>query len=279
MATISAKFWLSLATVVISRRKKLNDTNFQKIFKLPVAVVNGLWRNILGETNLNATSLLWTLYFLKTTNENLEEIAEFFQTNKNTLTKHVREIVHVIVVVLPEFSFDSRFHHWPYLKPSCLVDTTFCRIQRPYLSDWEYFNKHKQSTGLLYQVVVSLGQPYRILSLDGPFKGCASDVGIFRDTIVPKLRDDEVTMADKGYRHEIRCWVPPLGNVGSLSPEERFQKSLVAKIRQVNERVIGRLKKWGFMNRTFRGNYDFHGECVQAIGKLAQLELYLSPLT
>jgi len=279
MSGESSKFWLSLGSMVISRRRPLNKSQFRKLFKLSVGTINRLWRTIRNHTNLGASSFLWTLYFLKTNNESIEEVAEYFQTNKKTLLKLIREILWIIADVLPEFRFESRFENWPYLEPSCLVDTTFCRITRPYLSPWEYFNSHKNCHALLYQVVVSLGKPFRILSLDGPFKGAASDVGILRVTLLSKLRNGERLMADKGYEKEQRCWVPPLGKIRTLSPEQRQARTLVGRIRQLNERAIARLKTWGFMNRKWRGSYDFHGLCVKVIGKLTQLELHLYPLT
>jgi hypothetical protein len=45
--------------------------------------------------------------------------------------------------------------------------------------------------GLLYQVIVSLGQPFRILAFDGPFKGSAADVSIFRGSTLRRLLPGE----------------------------------------------------------------------------------------
>jgi hypothetical protein len=159
------------------------------------------------------------------------------------------------------------------------VDTTFVRIAKPTYSPWEYFNFHKNDFGLSYQVVCSLGKPFRILSFEGPFKGSAADVSIFRDTIVPLLKKKEKVMCDKGYRVEERCWCPPSGQMKKLSTEGKNKRRKVTRIRHLIERVIGRLKSWGCLQKRWRSGYRFHKLCSNVIAKLTQRELYAYPLT
>jgi hypothetical protein len=160
------------------------------------------------------------------------------------------------------------------------VDTTFARIRQPYLNPWEYYNAHKKDYCLVYQVVASLGKPFRIISFEGPFKGSASDVSIFRDTIIPQLEPDEKVMTDRGYYQETeRCWFPPVGPIQSLSREQKIKRREVTRIRQLNERVIGRLKFWGFFNRRWNYGFDFHELCAHVVARLTNLELMLFPLT
>jgi ADP-ribose pyrophosphatase YjhB (NUDIX family) len=113
---------------------------------------------------------------------------------------------------------------------------------------------HKNDTGLVYQVCCSLGKPFRFLSFDGPYKGAAADVSIFRSTILPKLRDRERVMCDRGYHQEARCWCPPTGNVNEMSVEEKKRRREVTRIRNLNERIIGRLKFWGCMRKRWHGD-------------------------
>jgi hypothetical protein len=115
------------------------------------------------------------------------------------------------------------------------VDTTFVPVATPTLSSWEYFNPKKNDFGLKYQVICSLGKPFRILSLDGPFKGSAADVSIARDTVIPKLRMKERVMCDRGYYQEERCWCPPTGKMSDLTIQQKKERRKVTRIRQLNE--------------------------------------------
>ena len=165
------------------------------------------------------------------------------------------------------------------MSPSCLVDTTFVRIERPYLCKWEYFNKNKSDHGFTYQVVVSLGKPFRILDFSGPFKGSAADVSVFRATLLENLEVGEKVMADRGYWQEERCWTPPIGKLQQLTEKQKIQRRKVTRIRQLNERVIGRLKKWGCLNRRWNHDWELQKLCAQVAAKLTQLELYYYPIT
>jgi hypothetical protein len=159
------------------------------------------------------------------------------------------------------------------------VDTTFARIVRPSYSPWEYYNANKNDFGLSYQVVCSLGKPFRILSFEGPFKGSAADVSIVRSTIIPLLKKKEKVMCDKAYRQEVRCWCPPTGSMKQLSGEEKIQRRKVTRIRHLIERLIYRLKTWGCLQKRWRTGYSFHKLCATVSAKLTQLELFVHPLT
>jgi hypothetical protein len=159
------------------------------------------------------------------------------------------------------------------------VDTTFVRIAKPTLSSWEYYNTHKHDFVLIYQVVCSLGKPFRILSFDGPFKGSAADVSIIRDTVVPSLKSREKVMCDKGYWQEERCWCPPTGAMKKLSVEDKIKRRKVTRIRQLIERLIGRIKTWGCFKKRWRSGYSFHKLCATVAAKLTQLQLRVQPLT
>ncbi len=114
----------------------------------------------------------------------------------------------------------------------------------PSSSPWEYYNNNKNSYGLLYQVVSSLGKPFRIVSFQGPFKGAAADVSIFRSTLLPSLLRNERVMCDKGYWQEKRCWCPPNGTINSLTTNEKRERRKVTRIRHLNERLISRISSW-----------------------------------
>jgi hypothetical protein len=124
-----------------------------------------------------------------------------------------------------------------------------------------------------------LGKPFRIISFEGPFKGSAADVSILRDTILSQLQDNEKLIADKGYLNEKKCITPPKGRMNQLTVEEKLERRKVTHIRQVNERVIGRLKMWGCFNKRWQSNWKMNKLCCHVAAKLTQLELYVYPLT
>lgn len=160
------------------------------------------------------------------------------------------------------------------------MDTTFARIKQPHLHPWEYYNSHKEDFTLQYQLTASLGKPFRILSFEGPYKGSAADVSVFRETLVPLMKDKEKVMTDKGYwQDEVHCWCPPLGEISTMSLENKIKRRKVTRIRQLNERMIGRLKFWGLFKKRWNYTWEFHEICAHVIAKLTQLELLASPLT
>lgn len=131
----------------------------------------------------------------------------------------------------------------------------------------------------MYQVVCSLGKPFRILSFEGPYKGSAADVSIYRDTILKQLKDGEKTMTDKGYWQEETCWTPPTGNMNNMTEEDKVKRRKVTRIRQVNERLIGRLTSWGCFKKKWGGSWTLLALCNHVAARLTQLEVHVYPLT
>ncbi len=158
------------------------------------------------------------------------------------------------------------------------MDTTFVRIRRPYFHPWEYFNQDKKDFGITYQVTVSLGKPFRILSFEGPFKGSAADVSVFRSTLKPKLLDGEKVMTDKGYWQDDQCWTPPTGNFAKMPINVKIRRRKVTIIRHLNERGIGRLTFWGIFKRRWNSSFSRHELAAKVTARLAHLELHHFPL-
>jgi len=272
-------FWLDIGRVTLGK-KKLTIFAFKQMFKLPPNLVQGLFALIRNSFPfVRPKHLLWTLFYLKTTAVGEDVIAITLLTNKKTLQQYVLETLTCLDRSLPDFDFESRFKNWPHLRPSCLVDSTFVPIRRPYLQPYYYYNVAHKGHGFLYQVTASLGQPYRILHFAGPYRGSCSDGSIIRTTVIPLLREGEKVMCDKGYLNESRCMTPPEGKFGALSHEQRSQYIEVARVRQLNERVIGRIMEWGIMVKKWNLTSRLHELCARCVAKLAQLQLYTNPLT
>jgi len=244
-------------------------------------LVNVIWDRLVQAVGnvVQAKHFLWTLHFLKSLDPNHSQVALHLKTTYRTLKFHVNRVLPLLLIALPDLDFAQRFRNWRYLSPSCLVDTTFVHITQPYLSPWEYYSQNKKDFGLDYQVVCSLGKPFCLLSFEGPFKGSAADVSIFRDTLKPLLREGERVMCDRGYYQDERCWCPPLGDIDQLTIAEKIRRRAVTSIRHLVERIIGRLKFWGCMKKRWQYGFQFHSLCAQVAAKLTQLEVHAYPLT
>lgn len=160
-----------------------------------------------------------------------------------------------------------------------MVDTTFVRTRKPCFRSYYYYNKNKNDYGLLYQITCSFSKPFRILDFSGPFKGSSSDVGIIRSTIIPRLNEGEKFLCDKGYVNEPLCITAPKGKFSSLTFEQKGVYIDIARIRQINERVIGRVVEWGLMKKRWNLSFDLHELCAKGIAKLTQIMLYTNKLT
>lgn len=276
----SKHFWLAIAAATLRKKKPITVVAFKTYFKLSPSLADLIYSQLVDAGyEIRIRHYLWTLHYLRSTDPRDTQIAFFLHTQRRNLHDKVYGVMDCICKALPELDFESRFSRWNYLDPSCLVDSKFVRIGTPYLNPWHYYSIHKASHGILYQVVVSLGKPYRILSFDGPFKGAAADVSIYRCTIKPKLRVDEKVMADKGYLADSTCITPPKGTFASLDAKGKAEFLNVTKIRQLNERVIGRLNQWGCFSKKWNQSIKLHSVCALTCAKLTQLELYLYPLT
>jgi len=271
--------WLCIGSSVLLKNSRLSSSDFRHHFKLPPCLVEYVWRRLLSQYDCEPKHLLWTFHFLKSRNPDGKGIASLLHADIRALKRQVVRTLRILIKILPEFDFSKRFNGWPHLSPSCLADSTFARIKRPYLSTWEYFCKEKKDHSLVYQVVCSLGKPFRFLSFEGPFKGSAADVSILRETIIPLLREGERVMTDKGYWQEEKCWTPPVGNVSELSDEQKAMRRKVTRIRQVNERLIGRLTFWGIFKRRWQSSWRLHKLCAHVVARLTQLEVHVYPLT
>jgi hypothetical protein len=272
-------YWLYLGSAVLHNEHRISESNF----KLSVVLVELIWRKLYYSypNILSPKHLLWTLHFLKSRNPYHSEIATFLHTNIKTLMQYVMKALVFLLLLLPKCDFYSRFNRWNHRNPSCLVDTTSVIIKQPYINQWEYYNNSKKAYTLQYQVVCSLGKPFRIISFDGPFKGAAADVSIFRDTIKPHLEywNNETVMADKAYHQDESCWTSPLGPINKLSEEDKRKRREVYRIRHLVERVIGRLTFWGIFKKKWNYDYDLHELCAHVAAKLTNLELVAYPLT
>jgi hypothetical protein len=101
--------WLSLGSVILSKDKEISLTVFRMFFKLPVFLVDVVFKKILTKYVCQPIHLLWTLHYLKSKNPIDFEIAKLLGTNLTTLRLHVYNTIHKMLQTLPEVWFPSLF--------------------------------------------------------------------------------------------------------------------------------------------------------------------------
>jgi hypothetical protein len=95
--------WLSVAGAILKKKRSLSSKYFMKIFKLPYQLVELVWRKLrLNFPEDKHQHLLWTLHFLKTTDNNPRDIAALLGTNEKTLLSHVKIILVHLNKALPD---------------------------------------------------------------------------------------------------------------------------------------------------------------------------------
>jgi sugar diacid utilization regulator len=88
--------------VTLKRKKPMSQSDFRSCFKLSVPLVEYIWRTLKDfQPELKPHYLLWTLYFLKTTNTNFKEIATSLGIHQKTLRNRILFILKLINNLLP----------------------------------------------------------------------------------------------------------------------------------------------------------------------------------
>jgi len=87
-------------------------------------------------------------------------------------------------------------------------------------------------------------------------------------------------MTDKGYYQEKEsCWFPSTGDMNSMSVYDKIQRRKVTRIRNINERLIGRLVSWGCFKKRWCNSWELLSLSCEVASKLIQLEVHAYPLT
>lgn len=95
--------WLAIGAQVLNRSKMLSSVDFRFFFKLNPQLVQYAWLKLEQHpTKTTAQDFLWTLHFLKSSNQDLSEIASVLHTTKKTLMSHVSRTVQALEEILPE---------------------------------------------------------------------------------------------------------------------------------------------------------------------------------
>jgi hypothetical protein len=279
--------------------QNITERKFIALFGSSSTNISKLWKVIFSKRNSfshrwGAEQFLVTLHFLKTRSESLVGIACFWKLSKQTLMKYVHQTLKIFNQILPEvrklnfltklisFQFDlgHQFKNWPFCVPSMIIDTFSCPIIQPPNEAWQYLSTKGKGWALKYEIGVSIGIP-KVIWLSGPWKGCASDPTItFQSGIRKKIPKNESILADKIYKTDrYRFLVPLPGHRYSLDDEGRKFNYLIYSVRQSVERVIRRMRNFGFLASLYRScDFKFHQLATRAIGKIVNFIFKFNPL-
>jgi hypothetical protein len=99
-------FWNLVASAMLKKKKKLSNIEFRSFFKLSYPLIEYVWRTLKDSFPQSKPKyLLWTLFFLKTTSTNFQEISSFVGTTYQTLRIHVTIVLKRLNKLLPEVQF------------------------------------------------------------------------------------------------------------------------------------------------------------------------------
>ncbi len=118
-----------------------------------------------------------------------------------------------------------------------------------------FSGKHKHA-GFNHQVICTLDG--RLLAITDPVPGARHDALAFRAHGLDKLLDP-LTLADKGYAG-LGLATPARRKPGvRLSREQKWNNSVLNRLRSVVERVIAQIKTWRVLHTGFRRPLGVYG--------------------
>jgi len=217
----------------------------------------------------NRTRLLIVLNYMKTMPTE-DEGSSHFQITRKTYRKYLWETLFYLEQIMDEIRIENRFlDSYPkcgiFQNISLIVDGTDCPINRPTTREERelYSNgRLKENISSRYNVKYTIGcqiRTGRICFVDGPDPGSYADVTSIKECdIFDSLNDKEILLCDKGYQGHPRCLTPFKKERGtiSLTPDEEAFNEVLASVRILVERVIGRIKVFGSLGS--RGRFHCH---------------------
>lgn len=162
------------------------EETFKACFGLPADVAATLAIQLNLSFN-EQQHLSWTLMFLRIYPTELKMEATIGK-ERHTIMKHVNEMLSLLDRCLPQvtvfinfsINFDTRRNN-SSKNISKVVDVTRCRINQPKLQPWAFYSAKDKFFTVKYEVVCSYKKPYKIIWLNGPFKGAVADIRIYRE--------------------------------------------------------------------------------------------------
>jgi hypothetical protein len=298
-------------SALILGKQKISERSFRALFGMPSLATKFIWDNLkekkMKDRLYDLKKFFMTFNYLKEGSK-METFCLKWNMSHKTMMKWLHHGLSLIISTLPDvsislskyahsvdllflnnanfFSFLFFFHFTFQLDflarlegisefsgLTGIVDTFKCQIAKPNYNSWEYLiGTHLW--GLKYEIVCSIGNPH-IVWIAGPYKGAAHDHTISKDSgLVNALLPGEHLLADLQYRHETKYMCPISGHRYTLPEWVNAYNYLVYASRQSVERLIGRVRNWGFASEKYNGqDYGFHHQCMLAIFKLTNVAL------
>lgn len=133
----------------------------------------------------------------------------------------------------------------------------------------EKFMSHKfKGNGLKYEVGVCIVTG-RIVWIHGPSRAGESDITLARQAFVSFMDDNEMAVADSGYRGEMRRIKTP--DFIHFRSNGEYYDAAVARAR--HETVNSRLKNMQVLVKRFRHSLAFHSSCFRAVAVITELNI------
>jgi hypothetical protein len=128
---------------------------------------------------------------------------------------------------------------------------------------------HKfKGNGLKYKVGVCIATGH-IVWVHGPSRAGKSNITLARQAFVSFLNDDEMAVADSGYRGELQHIKTP--NLMHFCSGEEYYDASVARAR--HETVNSHFKSKQVLVKRFRHSLAFHLACFRAVAVITQLNI------
>jgi transposase len=129
-----------------------------------------------------------------------------------------------------------------------------------------------------YEIGLSFGCP-RVIWLSGPYKNSHDATIVNTSTLKEKLQEGERVIADKSYRGSPKTFICPItSEKWTLPREDQTRNYMIYSARNAVERVISRIKNWGFLKTQWRYSIELHALCMKVACKLVNLFLLFEPL-
>jgi hypothetical protein len=94
--------WILIGSTILRKGRINNEKEFKSFFKLSISMIDFVWKKLKSSNFANSPKyLLYTLYFLKTTNSRDFEIAQTLGIHVQTLKLHVTRTMEQLITILP----------------------------------------------------------------------------------------------------------------------------------------------------------------------------------
>lgn len=157
-------------------------------------------------------------------------------------------------------------------------DATECPIKSPldYDTQLNYFSgKEKQHT-IKYEIATEINTG-QIVWLTGGYPGSIHDITITRlSSILQHLFPGEILIADKGYIGEGDHILTPFRK--PTTDYEQYINSEIYRRRIIVENTIGRIKKFGCLQQSWRQDLSLHEVAFRVICNIVNIDIGIRPL-